>query len=110
MSRQARNHTGFSKTGAIQTHKTRKVPQVVTLSPATEQHPAQVQAIQVDRIVGHWSTIKFSGAITRTKKRELAARVQKLLRAVKQARERANMTPVVRQEAGAALLAYIFDA
>lgn len=102
------DNTGLSKTGATQAHRTRKVPQVLTLSPATEHHPAQVQAIQVDQVVGHWHTIKFSGAIPRTKKRELAARVEKLLRAVKQARERANMTPVVKQKAGAALLAYVF--
>lgn len=104
------DNTGLSKTGATRTHRTRKVPQVLTLSPATEHHPAQVQSIQVDRIVGHWNTVKFSGAIARTKKRELAARVENLLRAVKQARVRANMTPVVKQKAGAALLAYIFDA
>lgn len=102
------DNTGLSKTGATQAHRTRKVPQVLTLAPPTEHHPAQVHAIEVNQIVGHWNTIKFSGAIPRTKKRELAARVEQLLRAVKQARERANMTPVVRQKAGAALLAYIF--
>lgn len=102
------DNTGLSRTPATQQHRTRKIPEVLVLSPATEHHPAQVQAIQVDRVVGHWSTIKFSGAISRVEKRALASRVEKLLRGVKQARERANMTPVVRQNAGGALLEYIF--
>lgn len=102
------DNTGLSKTEATQAHRTRKVQQVLTLSAATEQHPAQAQIISVDQVVGHWNTTKFSGAIARTKKRELAARVETLLRAVKQARARANMTPVVKQKVGAALLAYVF--
>lgn len=102
------SNTGLSKTQPTQAHRTRKVAEVLTLAPATKEHPAQTQAIQVDRIVGHWNTIKFSGAIPRTEKKRLLGRVEKLLRGVKQARERANMTPVTRQTAGGALLEYVF--
>jgi hypothetical protein len=101
-------NTGLFKSERIQAHRTRKIPEVINLSPATEHHPAQVQLCQIDRVVGHWNTIKFSGAIPRTEKQSLVNRVEKLLRAVKQARERANMTPVIRQKAGGALLEYVF--
>jgi hypothetical protein len=83
-------NSGLFKTDPIQTHRTRKVQKPVVLYPATEQHPAQTQLITEDVIAGFWSQVKHSGAMPKPEKEALADRVEKLLQAVKQAREEAN--------------------
>jgi hypothetical protein len=74
--------------------KTEKSVIPVTLSPATDKHPAQVQAVTKDVVVGKFSTIKRSGAATAIQKAEALKRVDELLVEVKQARMRANETAV----------------
>jgi hypothetical protein len=92
----------------VQTHKTKKVLKAVTLYEATPEHPAQVEKFTEDEIVGFWTAIKSSAAVTAKRRSELEARVNVVLEAVKQAREEANMTEVPQQHVGAAIFKAIF--
>lgn len=103
-------NTGLYRSATISTHRTKKVQKPIVLYPATPEHPAQTQMVTEDVIVGHWSATKTSGAVPGTTKQELAARVEKLIRAVKQAREAANMQEELGvAKIGDALFTYLFD-
>lgn len=77
-----------------ETTKTDKQVIPVTLKEATKEHPAQVQAVAKDVVVGKFTTTKRSGAATALQKAEAIKRVDELLVAIKQARMRANETTV----------------
>lgn len=77
-----------------ETTKTEKQLVPVVMSPATKEHPAQVQPTTKDSVVGKFTTVRRSGAITAAQKAEAIKRVDELLVAVKQARMRANETTV----------------
>lgn len=77
-----------------ETTKTEKQVFPITLKEATKEHPAQVQAIQRDVVVGKFTTTKRSGAATALQKAEALKRIDELLVEVKQARMRANETVV----------------
>lgn len=83
-------NSGLFKTDVVSQHRTKKVQKPIVLYPATEQHPAQTQLITEDVIAGFWRQVKHSGAMPKPEKEALADRVEKLLQAVKQAREEAN--------------------
>ncbi len=78
------------KTLPTQTHRTKKIQKGIVLAAATVEHPAQTQLITEDTLAGWWNTIKQSGALPKPKKQEILGRVEKLLNAVKEAREEAN--------------------
>jgi len=67
-----------------------------------------VEVYYEDVTVGHWRTIKFSGALPATRVNELLARVEKLQEAVKFAREEANNLEVEDVKTGEAVLSYLF--
>lgn len=79
------------------------------LYPATDQHPAQIKEWEESENVGKYIQHKWSGMITSAEKSELLGRVDKLIRAVKQARQRANREEVVNETIGIKLLDYIFN-
>ena len=83
-------NSGLFTTQPVMTHRTKKVPKVVVMYPAMDKHPAQTQLLQEDITDGHWRTVKQSGAMPATEKRVLVDKLEKLLRAVKEAREAAN--------------------
>jgi hypothetical protein len=89
--------------------RTNKVPKPITLAPATDKHPAQVQLHTEDVTVGTWTVTKFSGAMSAEELTDLKRRIAKLQDAVKVARERANQTKIEKREAGRALLDYLFQ-
>ncbi len=89
------------------TFRTKKTIKPITLSPATEHHPAQVQAITEDVPVAKIVTTHKSGMVTSAQKSALLERVDQLLRAVKRARQRANGTEVVKPTIGATLFDFI---
>jgi hypothetical protein len=84
-------NAGLMRTEPIQTHRTKKVQKPIVLYDATDKHPAQTQLITEDVVVGLWGTVKHSGAMPKPDKEALIARIDTLLRAVKFARENANM-------------------
>ena len=90
--------------------RTVKEPRVLTLAPATDKHPAQVQAYNVDVPTGELITVEWSGLITPAQKASMLERVEVLRRAVKSARSRANATDaIVGVKVGQRLLDYVFN-
>jgi hypothetical protein len=92
-----------------ETTKTEKQVMPVVMSPATDKHPAQVQAIQRDAVVGKFTTVKRSGAATTAQKAEAIKRIDELLIEIKQARMRANETEVVKDSLAATLVALLME-
>ena len=87
--------------------KTKKMPRVLRKAEATKEHPEQVEVWHEDVGVGTWNEIKYSGAITAQRVKELVDRVEKLQRAVKFAREEANQIEVSVQKVGDPILNYL---
>lgn len=94
-------------TEPVQTTKTKKVPRNHVKAEATKEHPAQVEVYHEDVVVGHWRTVKYSGALPAQRVNELTDRVERLQRAVKFAREEANTAEVEQREIGAQIFAYL---
>jgi len=95
-------------TEPVQTTKTKKIPRNHVKAEATEKHPAQVEVYYEDVVVGHWRTVKFSGALPATRIKELLDRVDKLQQAVKFAREEANNSEVTDVKVGETVFDYLF--
>lgn len=101
-------NSGLYRAEATQTHRTRKVQKPIVLYPATPEHPAQTQIITEDLIAGFWTTVKQSGAIPKPEKQALSERIEVLLRAVKEAREEANVHDEVQvPNVGEAVFGYL---
>lgn len=104
-------NSGLYRTEPTSTHRTKKVQKPIVLYPATPEHPAQTQIITEDVIVGFWSQVKQSGAIPRPQKLIILDRVERLLKAVKEAREAANIQEEVKTpDIGAAIFGYLLGA
>ena len=101
--------SGFWRSEPADTVRTKKIPRAHVLYEATDKHPAQVQSYTEDVVEGYWTTTKFSGAIPRERKVELLARVEKLIEAVKYAREQANLAEVENKQVGASVFAYLLN-
>lgn len=95
------------KTNVIVTEKTKKERRPMVLYQHTDKHPAQVEVITEDVVIGHWNTIKTSGAISDKDKQAMLERLNKLQIAVKFAREEANSINVDAVEVGKAMFDYI---
>lgn len=87
--------------------KTRKVMKNHVRAEATKEHPAQVDVYTEDEKVARVITNKWSGMITPAEKSMLLGRVDKLIRAVKKARQKANSVEVVDTTIGKELFNYI---
>jgi hypothetical protein len=77
------------------TTRTEKIMTPVVLYPATDHHPAQVEKVSTDKVIGTFETITTSGATTAIQKANVLAVVDDLITAVKQARIRANHVETV---------------
>jgi len=77
------------------------------LYEATEHHPAQIEKWTENRVVGTFYTERTSGMITTAKKSALLGNIDKLLRAVKKARQRANATEVANVKVAEKLFDFI---
>jgi hypothetical protein len=95
-------------TSPAETIRSKKVMRNHVLAAATAQHPAQVQVYAEDIPAGRWKTIKYSGAMQATELNAIIARIEKLQKAVKFAREDANRHESLQQHVGEPLLHYIF--
>ena len=76
----------------VRSFKTRKVPRSYVKYEATKEHPAQVGDYTEDIVEGTWTKIAYSGALTRTRHRQLLDRVEALQDAVQSAIQHANST------------------
>lgn len=91
----------------IRKEKQRKV---ITLAVATEKHQAQTQLVEEDVPTGTIIEREWSSMITPAHKAAILARIEELARAIKQARMRANATPVdVSRHIGDAIFRHIFE-
>jgi hypothetical protein len=97
------------RTPKITTHKTRKVQRPIVLYDATEHHPAQTQLISEDIIVGWWDTVKHSGAIPVPEKQRVLERIDKMVKAIKFAREAGNAIDAEEQKIGEAIFGFLLD-
>lgn len=93
----------------VATSKTRtvKVMYPLTLAPATDKHPAQVQIASRDETAGTWTTVKRSGALESEFVAKLTRRVEALQRAVKIAREEANSVDAIENKIGPAIFDWL---
>jgi len=99
--------TGLFKSDPVKTTQMQKVQEGIVLYDATEHHPAQTQLITKDVIVGTWTQVLQSGAVTADRKKDLQKRVQKLIKAVKYAREEANEVEAAPKDHGEAIFGYL---
>lgn len=102
-------NTGHYRTEPVQTTSTKKVYRNHVKAEATKEHAAQVEVFVEDGVVGHWSTVKFSGAFPATRVKQLSDRVTALQEAVKVAREQANATEVQDMHPGTVVLGWLFS-
>ena len=93
-----------------ETSKTKKVPRNHVKAEATEKHQAQVEVYHEDVVVGYWKTVKYSGAVPRSRVRELVERVEKLQKAVKMSREEANSVSAEKVQTSDKVFGYLFAA
>lgn len=99
---------GLYKTDTYLSQRTKKIVKPITLAEATDKHPAQVQLVNEDIVVGYWETIKQSGSISPTEKEVYLENIEKLSAAIKCAREKANQTPTEQKLVGANIFDYLF--
>ncbi len=102
--------TGQYETTETQSGSTKKVNEPVMLAAATEKHPAQVQLVQKDVLVGYWHQRKLSAAMPVTEQSKLLDRIDLLLRSIKMAREEANSVEAADQKIGDRIMDYVFSA
>lgn len=103
------SNDGVWKNTAVETTRTKKTPRNWVKAEATDKHPAQVEVFYEDLIVGTWTKVDTSGAIPSTRKAELLERVDKLITAVKFAREQANSLEVTDEKVADSIFGYLFN-
>jgi hypothetical protein len=87
--------------------KTEKIFKVQVLYEATDKHPAQVEKIPETKDVGRYEKYTWSGMMSPAEKSMVLGRIDKLIRAVKKARQRANSAEVMDRSIGEDLFRYI---
>ncbi|MCO5145404.1 MAG: hypothetical protein M9895_04390 [Aquamicrobium sp.] len=90
--------------------RTEKDTQFKVLAAATDKHPAQIEKWTVDVPVAKIETTHVSGMWTPAKKAEVLARVDKLMNAVKKARQMANTVEVDKIQVGQKIKDYLLGA
>jgi len=92
-----KGHNVYSRVNPEIQLKTEKTFKVQVLYAATKEHPAQVEKIPETENVGKYTRQVWTGVYSRAEKADLIDSIDRLIRAVKQARQRAN-TAVVDNE------------
>jgi len=102
---------GIYKAREITKPRGKKNQRPMVLYEATKEHPAQVQMVTEDITVGHLLEQEWSSMITPVQKSEMLDRCDKLIRAVKRARSRANemQLDLSATKIGKALIDYLFQ-
>jgi hypothetical protein len=103
------DNSNLYKTQPTLTHRTKKTQKPLVLFPATDKHPAQTQLVSEDVLVGYWNMVKLSGALPVPRKNELLSKVNELSKAVKFAREQANLIDAEKHEIGKKVFEYLFS-
>jgi len=101
---------GIHKTEATRQARTQVKKRAIVLYDATDKHPAQTQLIDDQVITGYYTQVHYSGAIPGAEKRRILERVNKLIDAVKDARQRANQSPAEDVKIAANVFKFLFGA
>lgn len=100
---------GIHVARTIEKVRTQAKKTIYTLAPATEKHAAQVQLIDEQVPIGTIRETEWSSMLTPAQKGLILERIEKLARAVRKARSRANEAEVdVSKKIGDVLLGYAF--
>ena len=97
----------FSMVHSEEVMKTAKTMKSKVLYEATEKHPAQIEKWDETENVGKYTKRAWSGMITSARKSQLLEKIDKLIRAVKTARQRANNVDVVKINIGEKMMKFI---
>lgn len=95
-------------TPPAETIRTRKDKKSKNVFEGNQHHPPQFIVWDEDVPQGRWRTVKYSGALPVSEQNAILARIEKVQKAVKYAREEANRVEVKQQEIAAPLLRYLF--
>jgi len=87
--------------------KTAKTWQHKVLVQATDKHPANIEKWEETINIGAYTKESWSSALTPTEKSELLGRIDDLIRSAKEARQRANSTPIRKVEISKALVSFL---
>ena len=87
--------------------KQEKQEAFVIVTEATPDHRAQYEKVIKNVVTGTYSTQYWSGKVTPGQKSEYLARLDKLIQAVKKARQRANATEVVKRNVGNVIVKFL---
>jgi hypothetical protein len=99
----------YKSKSPLETYKTEKNFKPVVLYEATKEHPAQVEKVSITRNIGMFTDTEMHGSITSAQKSSILGRIDKLIRATKKARSRANMQQVNTRQIGEDLMKYLFE-
>jgi hypothetical protein len=103
-----KNESNFYRAAPTSTHRSKKVQKPLVLYHATPEHAAQTAIVSDDIVTGFWHTEKVSGAIPKKVKERMLQKADKLLLAIKEAREAANDIEVGEKvKLGHAVYAYL---
>lgn len=95
-------------TAPTETVRTKKSKKSQTIHEGNQHHPPQFLVWDEDVPEGTWATIHYSGAMQQSEINAIIARIEKLQKAVKYAREEANRQEVTHQHVGEKILRYVF--
>lgn len=88
--------------------KTKEDTEYRIVAQPTDKHPAQVVPVKAQFNVGRYTTIDWSGLISPAEKARLLEHFDKVLMAVKQARQRANNVDAISYKVGDKLVGALF--
>lgn len=91
-----------------ETLRREKKQKPMILAQATEKHPAQVQLVPDEPVVGTWTHVGFSTAFKPSEVEVFRSKAIELHMAVKMAREQANMVEAVMLKSGDVVMEHIF--
>ena len=104
---ESRGNNVFKTVNPEEKFQTRTIVEPTVLYEATKEHPAQVKEVSKVEKVGKYKRTHWSGMVTPAEKSKLLGKIDKLIRAVKKARQRANATKVVNVTVAKQLFDYI---
>lgn len=99
----------FITANDVEVPKTKKVRKFISIAKATKEHPEQVAEDTETQVVGHITKVQWSSLISPHEKSKLIEKLDKLLRAVKKARQQANTTSVESSNAGGKIASYLLS-
>jgi len=99
----------WAATQPTQSRRTEKTMVPVVLSEATKEHPAQVTTVNKDVVIGKIEASHTSGLMPASQKQRIVDRMETLIAAVKQARQRANSVEVRQIAAAEDILGYVLN-